>query len=218
MAQSGTGTANFSKAIDDWLTNDVGEGVMNFQKSTFTEFINKWANTWRQSLETAKHGKYTGHIASGNLYQSLLEGWELTILGKKVNIRLVLPDYYKYTDDKRNPTSGNGNGAVRKALSFQGGKAGGWIAQKKLVPSVGMTFKGTYKLKDGTVKSYTRKLNAAQSNRALSFMIARKIHKKGYDGSNWFSRYLKEFETDLNDFVTKEFGSGNNINLEIFGK
>jgi len=214
MAQGRTGTANFSKAIDDFLTNEVGEGVINFQKSTFTEFINKWADTWRQSLETAKHGKYTGHIASGNLYQSLLEGWELTILGKKVNIRLVLPDYYKYTDDKRNPTSGNGSGAVRKALTGQKG----WISFKKIVPSVGMTFKGTYKLKDGTVKSYTRKLNAAQSNRALSFMIARKIHKKGYDGSNWFSRYLKEFETDLNDFVIKEFGSGNNINLEIFGK
>ncbi len=164
MAKSGTGTANFSEEISNYLTNQVGESVLNFQKNdTLTDFINKWADIWRDSLTQNKH------IASGELYQSLLDGWEFTTLGKRVNIKLVLPEYYGATDTGRNETSSSGNGALRKALAFDTGKAGGWIAQKKLVPSSGMEIKGKYKLKNGTIKTYTRKLTAAQANKSLSF-------------------------------------------------
>lgn len=219
MAQSGTGTANFSKAISDWLTNDVGESTLNFDKNdSFVEFINKWADIWRKSLETAKKKKGTGHIASGELYQSLLDGWQITTLGQRINIQLVLPEYYSATDTGRKPTTSGGSGALRKALAFDTGKAGGWIAQRKLVPSSGMEIKGKYKLKDGTVKTYTRKLTAAQANKALSFAISKKIHENGFEGTRWFSKHLKKFETELAVEVEDLFGKGAKFNLEIFGK
>ena len=205
MAQTTTGVAQFSKALDDWLTNDVGEGLINFERTdSLTNFINEWADKWRESLMTAKKPKGVGHFASGELYAELLKGWVFTTLGQRVHIQLVLPDYYKYTDDKRNPTSGSGNGALRKALAF-GSKGGGWIAQKKLVPSSGMELFG-------------RKLTAAQANKALSFLIARKIHKKGYEGTRWFSKHLKQFETELTDLVEQQFGKGAKFNLQILGK
>lgn len=213
MAQKGTGTANFSEEISNYLTNQVGESVLNFQKNdTLTDFINKWADIWRDSLTQNKH------IASGELYQSLLDGWEFTTLGKRVYIKLILPKYYGATDTGRNETSSSGNGALRKALAFDTGKAGGWIAQKKLVPSSGMEIKGKYKLKNGTIKTYTRKLTAAQANKSLSFAISRKIHEEGFEGTRWFSKHLSTFEKELSVSLEEQFGKGAKFNLEIFGK
>lgn len=207
MAQKGTGVADFSKKINDFLTNDVGDDILNFKDDDkFTNFLNKWIEKWRTSLETAKHGKYTGHIASGNLYQRLGDekSWTFTTLGKRVQIQFVLPDYYKFTDDKRNPTSGGGNGALRRALGFQN-EGSGWIANKRLIPSSGMELFG-------------RKLTAAQANKALSFLIARKIHRDGYKGSGWFSKDMNKFKEELTSVIEKLFGKGASFNLKILGK
>ncbi len=202
MAQTTTGVADFGKEINDWLTNDVGESILNFQDDDkFTNFLNKWIEKWRTSLETAKHGKYTGHIASGNLYQSLGEGWVFNKLGKRVQVQLILPKYYGATDTGRNKTDKKGNGALRKALTG----AGGWISQKKIVPSKGLSVNN-------------KKLTSSEANEALGYLIAAKIHNNGFEGTKWFSKHLKQFDKELSKVVEEIFGKGAKFNLQILSK
>ena len=207
MAQTGTGVAQFSKEIDNWLTNEVGDDLLQFRDDSLTALLNKWIEYWQKSLETAKRpgSKGVGHIASGRLYQSLGTGWVFNTLGKRVQIQLILPSYWSATDTGRKPTNSRGNGALKKALSFEQGRAGGWIAQRKLIPSGGMELFG-------------RKLTAAQANKALSFLIARKIHKKGFEGSGWFSKDMNKFRSELEKAVEQQFGKGAKFNLQILGK
>lgn len=208
MAQTGTGVAAFGKEINDWL-NSVGDDVLVFSKDedAIQSLINKWVGIWQTSLETAKrpNSKGVGHIASGNLYSSLAgnkklnTGWFFKSLGKTMTIELVLPDYWSATDKGRKPSSGNGSGALRKALEG----AGGWIAQRKIVPSGGMKING-------------RQYTSIQANKMLSFAIAKKIHEKGFEGSNWFSKDLEKFKGELAKAVEEQFGKGTQLNLKIF--
>jgi hypothetical protein len=210
MAEGTGGTANFTPEIDNWL-NEIGENTLLFKQgdSPIDQVKNKYIELWRKQLEAKKH---IG--ASRELYSSLGEGWQVIREGKSVRIILELPEYYYYTDKKREPTSGGGDGALRKNLSYQSSSLKGWIAAKGLVPSSGMEFKYTRELKSGT-KTYTRKLTAAQSNIALSFMIARKIHKFGYKGTNWFSDLLPDFEQEMGEAIEKQFGDDTEFNIEI---
>ena len=206
------GTAQFNEEISKWL--DVSfESALLFKKNNnaIVEVINKYIEIWRNQLEQKKH---IG--SSRNLYQTLGTGWDFKILGKSASIVLELPEYYIYTDDKRNPTKSPGSkpGAVRSALVYQSSSLRGWIAAKGLVKSSGMEFKYKRKLADGTVKTYTRKLNAKEANRALSFMISKKIHEKGFKGTKWFSSKLNDFERDITKAVDEQFGGGD-INIQI---
>lgn len=218
MAKGTGGTADFTQEIDDWL-NEIGEDTLLFKQgdSPIEKVRDKYIVLFRKAIEEAKRPKGKGHIGSSReLYSSLGEGWEFVKKGKSVNLILVLPDYYYYTDKGRGATASGGSipGAVRTALSYQSSSLKGWIAAKGLVPSGGMTFKYTRKLKSGT-KTYTRKLNAADSNKALSFMISKKIHEKGYKGSNWFSNLLPAFEADMTAAIEEQFGKDMGFNYEI---
>lgn len=210
MAKGTGGTANFTPEIDNWLS-EIGEDTLLFKQgdSPIDQVKNKYIELWRKQLEAKNH---IG--ASRELYSSLGEGWQVIREGKSVRIILELPEYYGATDKGRKPTEGNGDGAVRKALAYGSNSLKGWIAAKGLVPSSGMEFKYTRKLKSGT-KTYTRKLNAKDANRALSFMIAKKIHERGFDGTNWFSDLLPSFEQEMGEAIEKQFGDDTEFNIEI---
>lgn len=206
----GAGTAKFNQEISKWL-NDSFEDALLFSRgnNAIVDVINKYIEVWRNQLEKNKH---IG--SSRNLYQTLGTGWSVKVLNKEMSIVLELPDYYEATDKGRKPTSGGGNGAVRKALVYQSSSLRGWIAAKNLVPSSGMEFKYKRKLASGEIKTYTRKLNAKQANRALSFMISKKIHEKGFKGTGWFSSKLKDFIRDITKGANDQFGGGD-INIQI---
>jgi len=206
----GAGTAQFNEEISKWLDDSFEDSLLFTRgNNAIVDVINKYIKVWRDQLEKNKH---IG--ASRNLYQTLGTGWKINVLNKEMSIQLELPDYYRYTDDKRDPTSGGGTGAVRKALVYQSSSLRGWIAAKNIVPSSGMEFKYKRKLANGTVKTYTRKLNAKQANRALSFMISKKIHEKGFKGTNWFSSKLDSFQKDIIKAANDQFGGGE-INIQI---
>lgn len=204
------GTAKFNEEISKWLDESF-ENALLFTRgnNAITDVINKYIEVWRNQLEKNKH---IG--ATRNVYQTLGTGWSVKVLNKQMSIILELPEYYSATDTGRKPTSAGGNGAVRKALVYQSSSLRGWIAAKGLVPSSGMEFKYKRKLTDGTVKTYTRKLDAKQANRALSFMISKKIHEKGFKGTGWFSSKLKDFEKDIVKAANDQFGGGD-INIQI---
>lgn len=163
--------------------------------------LQKYIRIWQDNLAKKNH------IATGNLFQSIASdkgkfGFKTEVKGGVVRIYLSLPEYYEYTDSGRNPTEKGGTGIVRKKM--MGLK--GWISQKGLVGGGGMTIKQKRKLKDGTIKEYTRKLNAVQANKALAFMISRKIHQKGFKGTNWFSSEVDNFMNDIIDELQIQTG------------
>jgi len=186
-------------AVDKDLIDSLidGFGVERSQVELSTDLIDvvlqKYIKKWQDNLTK------NNHRATDNLWQSLgsdkgAYGFKVEKTGQGITrIVLMLPDYYSYTDTGRQPTSKNGSGIVRKKL--QG--SNGWIANKGLIGGSGKTITGTYKLKDGTIKTYTRKLTAAQWNKQLSFLIARKIHQKGFKGTNWFSSEITGFTAEI---------------------
>ena len=104
----------------------------------------------------------------------------------------------------------------RSSLAYSASNKG-WIAHKGLVPSSGMDFKYKRKLKNGEIKTYTKHLNAKEANRALSFMISRKIHKHGYKGTGWFSSEMKSIREEVQQKVSDAIGRNINISF-IIGK
>lgn len=156
-------------------------------------------------------------VASGNLYQSVGGdgdgSWEVDRTDDGVSIKLWLPEYYEYTDTGRKPTERGGNGKVERNLRG----LRGWISQKKLVHSDGMKFLQKWKLKDGTIKKKWVKKTPAESNKILAFLIARKIHNKGYKGSKWFTRAVPSFEKQIANALGLTLGSVK-INIEVNGK
>jgi hypothetical protein len=181
------------KDLIDSLVN--GFGVERSQVELSTDLIDvvlqKYIKKWQDNLTK------NNHRATDNLWQSLgsdkgAYGFKVEKTGQGITrIVLMLPDYYEYTDTGRDKTEkGSKPGKLRPKIQE-------WIKFKGLVGRSGKTITGTYKLKDGTIKTYTRKLTAAQWNKQLSFLIARKIHKKGFNGTNWFSSEITGFTAEI---------------------
>jgi len=203
------------KKLIDNLIGNLGVEKSDVQISTdvIDVLLQKYIKKWHSNLNKRNQR------ASDNLYQSLGSksgeyGFKVEQGNGSLNLILYLADYYYWTDKGRKPTSKGGNGKVRKALM---GRTG-WIAYKGLVGSNGMTVKQKRKLKSGQVKTYTRKLSAIEANKMIAFLISRKIHKKGFKGSNWFSSELKNFEKEITTEMAKLTGQIVNLTIERFTK
>lgn len=94
-------------------------------------------------------------VASGKLLNSI----EYTITDKKGTyvVSLKLQDYWKWIEGGRPPTTGGGNGDLRRAILD-------WIKVKPVLPRAD---------KNG-------KLPTPQQ---LAYLISRKIHNEGYEGT-----------------------------------
>ena len=66
------------------LFDNLGEGVLSFDtdNTQMLKVINEFIEQLRTNLTKDKH------IASGNLYQSLGDGWDIKILGKSAKIKI----------------------------------------------------------------------------------------------------------------------------------
>ena len=198
------------------LFDGLGEGLLNFDTDStlILRTINDLVERLRHNLETIPHGKYKGHMASGNLWQQLGQGWDIKILGKDATIKLIMPEYYEATDTGRSPTKSGGDGAVKRNLGYTDDLKG-WVAAKKLIPPGGIKIKQKRTLKDGTVKEYTTTLTSAQANKRAAYLISRKIHKFGFKGTGWFSKEMKQFTNDMTKAINEEIGRGIKLVIEI---
>lgn len=199
------------------LLNDLGGDFLMFEKSDnpFDKAIEKFSKKLQKNLLKKKSPR-----GSGNLFQLVSwgdseSGWNVKVLGKNYKITLELPYYYIFTDEGRKPTRASGNGKVRKALSFRGDNKG-WIARAGIARN-GMRIKQTWKLKDGTIKSKWKTVDAKEGNRILSFMISKKIHEKGFKGDGWFSKEVEPFKANLQKLINDKF-AGATLNLKVLGK
>lgn len=79
-----------------------------------------------------------------------------------ITIVLNSADYLKQVSEGRKPTSGSGNGSLKEKIKT-------WIEQKNILP---------------------RENNITKDQ--LAFLIARKIHREGYEGSNDYAMAVEE--------------------------
>ena len=190
------------KQVIDGLLDEFGvaRGSVTISTDIIDVILKKYIDKWQKNLAKKKH------IASGNLYQSFAldqkgeYGFKVETSKGKTSITLSLPDYYEFTDTGRGKSSKNEGNVVYNKL--QGLK--GWISQKGLKLNTSVTQKR--KLKDGTIKQYTYKITKAQANKNAAFAIARKIHTKGFKGTNWFTSEKDKFINEIVKAIEKETG------------
>ena len=107
-----------------------------------------------------------GSNASGNLVNSFQ--MEVKIGEDSYEVGIWLADYWYYVNNGRGPTKNGGNGKLYEKIKE-------WIKVKKIVPHVGVIKNGKNK-----GKQYLPTINQ------LAFLITRKIHKYGYQGTHFF--------------------------------
>jgi len=121
-----------------------------------------------------------GHRAGGGLERSMR--FSVKFLGDHYRFQLMLADYYKFLDDGRGITkSGSKPGKLRDRIRK-------WIKEKQ---GQGFVLKG-YEEKKKFFKKGTRKSLFERELDSASFLIARKIHRKGFKGSGWYSEVVND--------------------------
>jgi hypothetical protein len=120
---------------------------------------------------------------------------------------LQMPLYGKALDGGRLPTKEKTDGTMR-------GKVEDWIKRRALVgkyinDNLQQRLDKQAKNKTNRPKKPLKKLAFEKAVKQLSFLIARKIHKKGYDGNQFFSEVindgrLEKLEKDLIEAAQNE--------------
>ena len=115
------------------------------------------------------------HRASGALSKSIR--FKVFTFGTVTTFELYLDDYYKFIDEGRKPTRSGGTWkgwsqpSLRRSILF-------WLQYKGIQGKVRTSKKG--------------KMSDLQMQRASAFLIARKIHQKGFKGDRFFSKVFDE--------------------------
>lgn len=91
---------------------------------------------------------------------------------------LLMSDYWEYVDKGRGKTKGGGTGRVQSNIKE-------WLKRKGLNPNKILAKYGK--------KKQTFDKAASQ----LAFLIARKVHKKGFEGNNFFTEVINDGRIEL---------------------
>lgn len=123
-------------------------------KKLYDDYRNEVVSLLKQRLEQQ------GRKASGRLLKSIKT--KMKIEGDDITIYLISVDYLKQTTDGRPPTKKDGDGIVQKKILK-------WIKDKHILPTPRKDKKGETYL---------------PTQKQLAYLIARKIHKEGYEGDD----------------------------------
>lgn len=131
-----------------------------------------------------------GKNASSNLRQSI--SYKVFREGDLLKFQILAADYWQQVDKGRGKSTKQGGGKPLKQAIYE------WIIQKGL-PVGELTRAGAAKRFGGRTR--LRGL-IEQKRRGMAYAIARKIHKKGYKGSGFYSEVvndnlLKQVESEI---------------------
>lgn len=123
-----------------------------------------------------------GTNASGTLVNSLK--YEIESKNGNYDVYIVLEDYWKYVDEGREPTKNGGNGQLLPKIKE-------WIRIKPVIP----------KMRDGRIPTIDQ----------LAFLITRKIHREGYEGTHFFTDtkedLIPRFEQSIQYAIEEDFNN-----------
>jgi hypothetical protein len=117
------------------------------------EVLERYAIALRN--EYKQNLKDNDRVASGNLFNTVK--YEVKDKNGTYTVSLKLQDYWKWIESGRPPTTGGGNGDLRAAILK-------WIEVKPVLPRAD---------KNGKLPT----------NPQLAYLISRKIHREGYEGT-----------------------------------
>ena len=129
-----------------------------------TEVLDNFAIYFQKRLQ--ENMLRNGSNASGKLVDSFKT--EVKIGESAYEVGIWLEDYWYYVNNGRGPTKNGGNGKLLEKIKE-------WIKVKKIVPHVGV-------IKTGKQKGKQYLPTVEQ----LAFLITRKIHREGYEGTHFF--------------------------------
>ena len=116
---------------------------------------------------------------------------------------LKMPEYGKVLDKGRGKTINDGTGEVKKNLVD-------WIKRRGLEVKISQRKQlRAAKVKNKKIKKAVKQRNFEDAVKSLAFIIARKIHKFGYKGNQFFSEVindgrLEKLERDLMEAAQNE--------------
>tara|TARA_R110001632_G_scaffold92457_1_gene197575 strand:+ start:246 stop:776 length:531 start_codon:yes stop_codon:yes gene_type:complete len=149
---------------------------------TLNEFQQEYALLIEQKMVEKKVN------ASGALSESVALP-KISLLGQVYNMQVTMLDYWKQVDGGRGPTTGGGDGAVRRNLEK-------WLSYQSVQAKIGGQSGRTATKSSGEGWSATRIKQAA-------FFMARKIHQRGTKAKPFLSEAAAEMRPKLVPEITK---------------
>jgi hypothetical protein len=157
-----------------------------FTGDTLEDLLKEWAELKTRELEQSllnSNSPISGR-ASLSLLQSL-SALPITTRGNDVIARIQANDYYEYVDGGRGPTRNKGNGGLRLAIQD-------WIASKGIQVRQSASESGQ---------------TVIERNKSLAYVIARKIHRRGFKGNKFFSKVINDATFDeLGEYLASAMG------------
>ena len=165
------------------------------------EFGMKLEQDLQDSLASKMGSGYNARLSSK------IKSLPIRHVGDLTEYILQMPLYGKALDGGRLPTKEKTDGTMR-------GKVADWIKRRALVgkyinDNLQQRLDKQAKNKTNRPKKPLKKLAFEKAVKQLSFLIARKIHKKGYKGNQFFSEVindgrLEKLERDLMEAAQNE--------------
>ena len=165
------------------------------------EFGMKLEQDLQDSLASKMGSGYNARLSSK------IKSLPIKHVGDLTEYILQMPLYGKVLDGGRGPTKEKTDGNMR-------GKVEDWIKRRALVgkyinDNLQQRLDKQAKNKTNRPKKPLKKLAFEKAVKQLSFLIARKIHKKGYKGNQFFSEVindgrLEKLEKDLMEAAQNE--------------
>lgn len=148
--------------------------------------------------------------------------FKIILKNEGIAFQLTMPNYAEYVDKGRRQTKKKGDGSVRKKIE-EWARAKNIIGQyqeKELQERIKKQNESKRRYKQNSKKSKAerakrvwktlKKMPFNRAKKQLAFAIASKIHKKGYEGNNFFTNTINDgrldiLATDLKDYGIKNF-------------
>jgi hypothetical protein len=172
-------------------------------KDLLNEFGDKLLNDLRKSLKD----KQRDRALISNLDRSIDPSTKFADGG--LVFTLKMNDYWDAVNSGRSPTSGSGDGALKRNLIR-------WVKTRKLKVVISKRRESKAKsLKDKKEKKAYKQETFDQAVERVAYLVARKIHKKGYEGNHFFDEVIKDGRIDkLKEDIAKLINTEVTIDIQ----
>jgi len=168
--------------------------ALNSLKSMYVDELGK---SLAGGSTSSGRGQGQGHTASGKLGNSLKANKQakVKVFGHIYKMQITMEDYGDTLDKGRGATKGGGTGELKESI-FE------WLKQ----PNVLARLKGA----DKQLSDYER--------RGLAYVIARKIHRDGYEGKHWIKPALDTVQPRIVPMIEAAIVDGMELTFEDIKK
>jgi hypothetical protein len=158
--------------------------IDNGIKDLLNEFGLNLVNDLRKSLKSKQRDK----ALISNLDRSINPSTKFA--DGNLVFTLTMNDYWDAVNSGRRPTSGGGDGALKRNLIR-------WVKTRKLKVEISKRKASKAKnLKDKKEKKAYKQETFDQAVERVAYVIARKIHKDGYEGNHFYDEVIKDGRID----------------------